>query len=146
MIGAVILEVYQIILLPFSDWAIIQMITCYNKPVIRRLLHILAPRSSKWKRWSNSLAQFNLLNFCLHYKQFKFSKILIFQDMDMEYKKFRSRNRVEFPKDLKELIVQEMKEVDKERGSKPFTQRGEWALKRYGCLDHDFKWSVKRDF
>ncbi|GMY35553.1 hypothetical protein FCV25MIE_30795 [Fagus crenata] len=146
MIGAVILEVYQIILLPFSDWAIIQMITCYNKPVIRRLLHILAPRSSKWKRWSNSLAQFNLLNFCLQYEQFKFSKILIFQDLDMEYKKFRSRYRVEFPKDLKELIVQEMKEVDKERGSKPFTQRGEWALKRYGCLDYDFKWSVKRDF
>ena len=120
------------------------MITHYNKPAMMQLLHILAPRSSKWKRWSNLVAQFNLLNFCLYYEQFKFSKILKFQGMDMKYKKYWSRTRTGFPNDLKELIVEEMKEVDKERGSKPFTQRGEWTLKRYGCLDHECKRSVKR--
>ncbi|KAL0013448.1 hypothetical protein SO802_000517 [Lithocarpus litseifolius] len=113
LIGALDLEVYQIILLPFSDWAIIQMITHFNKPAMMQLLHILAPRSSKWKRWSNLVAQFNLLNFCLHYEQFKFSKILKFQGMDMKYRKHWSRTRTGFPNDLKELIVEEMKEVDK---------------------------------
>ena len=146
LIGAVILEVYQIILLPFSDWAIIEMIRHYNKPAMMRLLHILAPHSSKWKRWSNSLAQFNLVSFCIHYERFKYSKIFKFLGIDMESRKYWSRTRVNLPKELKELIVQEMKEVDRERGSKPFTQRGEWALKRYGCPDHDFQWSVKRDF
>ena len=122
------------------------MITRYNKPAMMQLLHILAPRSSKRKRWYNLVAQSNLLNFCLHYEQFRFIKILKFQGMHMKYKKYWSRTRTSFPNDLKELIVEEMKEVDKERGSKPFTQRGEWALKMYGCFNHEFKRSVKRDF
>ncbi|KAJ7955685.1 DUF594 family protein [Quillaja saponaria] len=133
-------------LLPFSDWAIIQMIKHQNIPLVRPCLRILAPRSSNWKRWSNSLGQFNLLNFCLHDKPLKFNRILKYRQVDMMIKKQRSRTRVKFPQGLKELIVQEIKELDSERGLKPFNQRGEWSLKRYGCLIHDIKWSVKRDF
>jgi hypothetical protein len=146
LIGAIILEVYQILLLPFSDWAIIEMIKHHDKPFVMPCLRVLAPRSHKWKRWSNSLAQFNLVDFCLHDEEFKFSRILKFRGMDMKIRKQYSRTRVDFPKKLKELMVQEMKEVDIERGSKPITQRGQWALQRYGCLNPDFKWSVKRDF
>ncbi|KAK9992804.1 hypothetical protein SO802_022507 [Lithocarpus litseifolius] len=39
-----------------------------------------------------------------------FIKILEFQGMDMKYKKQWSRTRTGFPNDLKELIVEEMKE------------------------------------
>ena len=146
LIGAVILELYQIILLPFSDWAILKMMKHHNKPGVMKCLRALGPKSSNRKRWSNSLGQFNLFSFCLHDEQLKLSRIIKFRGIDMELRKNRNRIRVDFPKELKELIVHEMKEVDTMRDSKPITQRGQWALERYGCLNSEFKWSVKRDF
>ena len=145
LILTIILEVYQIILLPFSDWAIIQMIMHHDMPVMRQCLRVLGPRSCKWRKWSNSLGQFNLLNFCLHDKQLKISRIIKFRGMDMEFRKSSNRKRVQLPTVLKEVIVQELKEVDKVRDPNPITQRGQWALERYGCLDQ-FRWSVKRNF
>ncbi|KAB1212000.1 hypothetical protein CJ030_MR5G004150 [Morella rubra] len=145
LVAAIILEVYQIMLLPFSDWAIVKMISHHNMPGMMRCLRLLGPKSKKWRRWSNSLGQFNLLSFCVHDKELKFGRIIKFRGMDMEFRKIRSRTRVGLPTEMKELIVQEMKEVDQTRDSKPITQRGQWALERYGCLDQ-FKWSVKRDF
>ncbi|KAG6673273.1 hypothetical protein I3843_16G104300 [Carya illinoinensis] len=148
IVAAMILEVYQIILLPFSDWAIIQMIKHHNSsPVVMHCLRVLGPKSRKWKRWSHSLGQFNLLSFSLHDKQFKYcSKIMKFFGKEMEFKKSMSRSRLDFSNELKELIVEELKKVDNVRNSKPITKRGHWALERYGCPSHDFRWSVMRDF
>ncbi|XP_054820766.1 uncharacterized protein LOC129319709 [Prosopis cineraria] len=143
--GAVLLEAYQIAQLPFSDWAIIQMIKYRNLPLVTPCLRILGHRAAGWKRWSNTLPQFNLLSFCLHEKQLKCSKILKFRSFDKAFKKHRHRTRLKVPQELKVLMVQEMKLIDAERGQKPFNQRGEWSLGRHGCLG-DFKWSVKRDF
>jgi hypothetical protein len=145
LIITIILEVYQIILLPFSDWAIIQMIKHHNVPVMMQCLQFLGPKACKWKRWSNSLGQFNLLSFCLHDKQLKFSRIIKFRGLDMEFRKSCNRKRVELPKVLKEVIIQELKEVDQVRDPRPITQRGQWALERHGCLNQ-FLWSVKRNF
>ncbi|KAE8126016.1 hypothetical protein FH972_020772 [Carpinus fangiana] len=97
------------------------------------------------KSWSNSLGQFNLLSFCLHDKQLKFSRIIKFCGLCMEFRKSCNRKRVELPNVLKEVIVQELKEVDQVRDPKAITQRGQWALERYGCLNQ-FRWSVKRNF
>ncbi|KAL4654458.1 hypothetical protein ACB092_01G379900 [Castanea dentata] len=146
LIAAVTLELYQIILLPFSEWAILKMVRHHNKPVVMKYLRALGPKSRKWKRWSNSLGQFNLFSFCLHDQKLKYSRMIKFSGIDMELRTTMNRIRVEFPEELKELIVHEMKEVDNARDSKPITQRGQWALERYGCLNYEFKWSVKRDF
>ncbi|KAK7327762.1 hypothetical protein VNO77_21853 [Canavalia gladiata] len=143
--GAVLMEAYQIAQLPFSDWAIIQMIKHQNLPFMIPCLRIIGPRASNWKRCSNTLPQFNLLSFCIHDKPLKCGKILKFRGMDMRLKKNRCRTRIKFPQELKTLMVQEMKDIDGDRRLKPFNQRGEWSLGRYGCLN-DFKWSVKRDF
>ncbi|KAE8126018.1 hypothetical protein FH972_020774 [Carpinus fangiana] len=145
LIITIILEVYQIILLPFSDWAIIQMIKHHNMPVMMQCLQFLGPKACKWKRWSNSLGQFNLLSFCLHDKQLKLSRIIKFCGKDMEFRKITNKKRVGLPKVLKEVIVQELKEVDQVRDPSPITQRGQWALERHGCLNQ-FLWSVKRNF
>lgn len=139
------MEAYQIAQLPFSDWAIIQMIKHQDLPFVIPCLRVLGPRATNWKRWSNTLPQFNFLSFCIHDKPLKCRKILKFRGMDMGLKKDRSRKRVQFPQELKVLVVKEMRDIDGDRGLKPFNQRGEWSLGRYGCL-HDFKWSVKRDF
>lgn len=143
--GAVLLEAYQIAQMPFSDWAIIQMIKHINLPFITPCLRILNHRASHWKRWSHTLPQFNLLTFCLHEKPLKCSKVLKIRGLDMAFKKDRHRTRLKLSEELKHLMVQEMKHIDGDRGLKPFNQRGEWSLGRYGCLS-DFKWSVKRDF
>ncbi|RDX96204.1 hypothetical protein CR513_21167, partial [Mucuna pruriens] len=143
--GAVLMEAYQIAQLPFSDWAIIQMIKHQNLPFMIPCLRILGPRARNWKRWSNTLPQFNLLSFCIHDKPLKCGKILKFRGIDMGLKKNRCRTRITFPQELKTLVVQEMKDIDGDRRLKPFNQRGDWSLSRYGSLN-DFKWSVKRDF
>ncbi|MED6119835.1 hypothetical protein PIB30_015354 [Stylosanthes scabra] len=143
--GAVLMEIYQIAQLPFTDWAIIQIIKHQNLPLMIPFLRILGPQASNRKRWSNTLAQFNLLSFCLHDKPLKCRKILKFRGLGMGLKKNKSRTRIPFPQELKVLMVEEMRGIDRERGLKPFNQRGEWSLGRYGCLS-EFKWSVKRDF
>ncbi|KAL3016360.1 hypothetical protein AAZX31_06G209500 [Glycine max] len=144
--GGVLMEAYQIAQLPFSDWAIIQMIKHQNLPFMIPCLRILGPRARNWKRWSNTLPQFNFLSFCIQYdKPLKCGKILKFRGIDMGMKKNRCRTRVKFPSQLKSLVVQEMKDIDGDRRLKPFNQRGEWSLSRYGSLN-DIKWSVKRDF
>ncbi|KAK7304130.1 hypothetical protein RJT34_15197 [Clitoria ternatea] len=143
--GAVLMEAYQIAQLPFSDWAIIQMIKHQNLPFMIPCLRVLGPRASNWKRWSNTLPQFNLLSFCIiHDKPLKCGKILKFRGIDMGLKKNKCRTRIKFPQELKALIIQEMKDIDGDRRLKPFSQRGEWSLGRYGCLN-DLKWSIKRD-
>lgn len=146
--GAVLLEAYQITQLPFSDWAIVQMIKHQQHlPFMIPCLRILGPRATDWKRWSNTLSQFNLMTFCIHHymKPLMCGRILKFRGIDMMLKKNKSRWRVQFPHELKVLMVQEMKDIDRDRGLKPFNHRGDWSLGRYDCVN-DFKWSVKRDF
>jgi hypothetical protein len=110
------------------------MIKHHNMPVMMQCLQFLGPKACKWKRWSNSLGQFNLLSFCLHDKQLKLSRIIKFGGKDMEFRKIMNKKRVGLPKVLKEVIVQELKEVDQVRDPSPITQRGQWALERHGCL------------
>ncbi|XP_058725905.1 uncharacterized protein LOC131597212 [Vicia villosa] len=144
--GAVVLEAYQIAQLPFSDWAIVQMIKHQHLPFMIPCLRFLGPRATNRKRWSNTLAQFNLMTFCIHHdKPLRCGRILKFRGMDMMLKKNKNRTRVAFPKELKVLMVEEMRDIDRERGLKPFNHRGDWSLGRYDCL-HDLKWSVQRDF
>ncbi|KAF7806574.1 DUF594 family protein [Senna tora] len=145
LVGAMILEAFQIAQIPFSDWAIIHMIKHINLPFMTPCLRILGHQASKWRRWSNTLPQFNLLRFSLHDRPLKCSKILKFRGIDLAIRKNRHRTRLKLSRELKVLVVQEMKDLDRDRGLKPFNQRGEWSLARYGCLN-DFKWSVKRDF
>ncbi|KAM7488445.1 hypothetical protein LguiB_025929 [Lonicera macranthoides] len=65
---AVALEFYAAALTIYSDWGILQMIKYCRKPFVSKLVRTLAPRSKKWKRWSNSVTQFNLIRF-LHYEE-----------------------------------------------------------------------------
>lgn len=138
----VTLEIYQIYMLLFSDWEIIKMIKHHNKPAAMQLLRIVARLSSNWKRWSNSLGQFNLIYYCLDHKHLCFSRILKFQNLDMDMGKYFSMISKEIHIEMKEMLIKEMEEVDKVRGSKPFNKRGEWALSMYPNGLDLFKWSV----
>ncbi|XP_022158138.1 uncharacterized protein LOC111024697 [Momordica charantia] len=131
---SVILEVYQILRLPFSDWAIVQMVRHYKTfPILRGLLQSLAPQSATWRRWSNTMGQFNLLDFCLQAKHRNYSriKILRYWGLDMKLRKQLSLGQVEVHSKVKELVVKELREVEKIKEQEEFTKRGEWTIKRY---------------
>lgn len=152
------LECYQIYMLVFSDWAIIEMVKHRKKPGVMRLLKVLAPQSSKWKRWSNKLDQFNLISYCLEQKKYAFlTKLLYvtrffkFQGWDTDIKKYLCASAsVRISGEFKEMLIQEMKKVDEKRSSKPVDKRGTWALNRSTFNNESaemLKWSVEnRDF
>lgn len=139
VLGVIItLEAYQIYVLFFSDWAIVKMSNHSENPTVKRLLSFLAPRSSRWKRWSNTMGQFSLIRYCLDYDHLYFSRILKFQRLDVEVRKFFCTTSVVIREELKEMLNRERKELDEVRASKPITTRGEWALSRYGITaNHD---------
>ncbi|XP_022158134.1 uncharacterized protein LOC111024693 [Momordica charantia] len=135
LITCVILEVYQILKLPFSDWAIVQMIRHYETfPILWPLLRSLAPTSATWIRWSNKMGQFNLIDFCLCKNQnFSRIKILRHWGLDMKLRKQLNLGQIEVHPKVKELVVKELREVEKIRkqDKDEFTKGGEWTIQRY---------------
>ncbi|XP_031249090.1 uncharacterized protein LOC116106925 [Pistacia vera] len=106
LIGAVVLEVYPIILHFWSDWTQLICSTklknsrpkCFNASVSPHSLH-------KHKRWSESMGQFNLISFCLKDmcttcikvdKLFRISKFL---------EKYQNLTSAHVDLDLKEMIL-----------------------------------------
>ncbi|XP_038889801.1 uncharacterized protein LOC120079621 [Benincasa hispida] len=134
LIASLIIEIYQILRLPFTDWAIVQMVRYHEaRPILGGFLQSLAPQSATWRRWSNKMGQFNLLDFCLQTKHQNYiiSKILRFWRMDMKLRKQSSLNRIEVQPEVKEPVVTELREIEKIKGKEKFDQRGQWTIDRY---------------
>jgi len=63
LIGAIILEIYSVILVLFSDWTILWLSMHKNK-VSSKVISLIQSVKYK-KRWSCSTGQFNLISFCI---------------------------------------------------------------------------------
>ncbi|KAM7485374.1 hypothetical protein LguiA_001383 [Lonicera macranthoides] len=100
---AVALELYAAAIAIYSDWGILQMIKYCRKPFVSKLVQTLAPRSKKWKRWSNSVTQFNLISF-LHYEEKPkiLYAILKLIRMDDKFKKYWHQSNIYDLKEFKE--------------------------------------------
>lgn len=134
LIASVIIEIYQILRLPFTDWAIVQMVRHQETfPILRGFLQSLAPQSATWRRWSNTMGKFNLLDFCLQTKHRNYSRIKILRSwgMDMKLRKQLSLERIEVHPKVKEIVVMELREIDAIKGQKEFDERGKWTIQRY---------------
>lgn len=102
-----------------------------DKPTVEWFLRKLAPQSMKWKRWSNTMAQFNLISYWLGYKCLNSSRILEFHGLDMEIRNIFCTSNVGIPVELKELIIQEIENLEKDRESNPIGNiNGEWKVDR----------------
>ena len=66
LVGAIVLEMYAIIILLSSDWTMLWL-SKHKKPLKDR---VKMDRANK--RWSNSMAQYNLLSLCLKEKPIKY--------------------------------------------------------------------------
>ncbi|KAF7849379.1 hypothetical protein BT93_L0864 [Corymbia citriodora subsp. variegata] len=140
LIGVTTLEGYQIILQPFSAWAIVKMSHHQRNPLVStRLLKSLATRHMKRKRWSNSVGQVNLLDHRLYYEcSWSIGRILHFGKKEVTWRRHCSHLKI--PSFLKELLVENMEKFNVIRNKKPFTKRGEWTLKAHK-LSGDVEWT-----
>ncbi|KAK1577972.1 hypothetical protein Q3G72_026542 [Acer saccharum] len=155
LIGAVVLEVYAFVVLLFSDW------TALWYAGLRKTNHtamccatfpchsILANR----KRWSRSMAQYNLISSCLHKIQprwFRVQKLPWIGDL---LEKYQCLTWEDVNMDLEEMIFRQLVEKSNEIKEDRFNiescrillaKRGDYVLeKRYGLHDR-FSWSTTK--
>ncbi|KAF8029452.1 hypothetical protein BT93_E1994 [Corymbia citriodora subsp. variegata] len=143
LIGFTALEGYQIVLQPFSAWAIVAMSHHQrNCPMLTRLLRFLVRRYMKRKRWSNSVGQLDLSDHRL-YADWPRPIRTIFRCLGKKQVTLRRHwihSRVEIPRFLKELLVENIEKFDAIRRHKPFTERGNWTLEAHE-LSSDVEWT-----
>lgn len=150
LIGAIGLEVYAVLLLLSSDWTLLLLSKLKNPLIdfIYKFISCFSWITSK-KKWSNSMAQYNLLTSCLNNKAtiWHFIKNRIFSQILDDY---QDVNSLDIPTDINISIFSQL--VEKSKGASDFRMckklcgaRGEYVLKKHKCVDK-FAWSVEFEF
>ncbi|XP_039170406.1 uncharacterized protein LOC120294406 [Eucalyptus grandis] len=131
------LELYQIFILLFSDWAVVKMSVNLKVPLIRRLLPFLAKQCMKQRRWSRSVGRLNLLDPHLLFKEFPkpIATVLDWYGKREIVWRYWLHSRQAIPSSLKVLVVQNMAKLEKKIHLLPFTKRGKWMLKTHGIQE-----------
>ncbi|XP_017978224.1 PREDICTED: uncharacterized protein LOC108662403 [Theobroma cacao] len=141
LVGAVVLEVYALLMLTSSDWLKLWL-------VVQKKCHL--KRVRKGRRWSRSIAKCNLVSFCL---QKEATKWIIVKKLLGIYEMLEKHQNVEWQQgiddDLKCLIfhqldrrTKELEDFDNtELSSKVLNYRGECVLNEMKLLD-ELKWST----
>lgn len=145
--GAIIHEICAVCLLLRSDWTMLWLTKQKNGAANLLYQAISSIPPSKKKRWSNQIAQYNLITDCLKDKPAKCSllkKVLSFYN-DLRQKYFHKK--ISIPNELKELIFKQLLQkstVDSDVSAckKLCSERGRWVLKNKRCLDK-LGWSVE---
>ncbi|KAL3746226.1 hypothetical protein ACJRO7_015217 [Eucalyptus globulus] len=143
LMGVTVLEGYQIVLQPFSAWAIV-VISHHqrNRLWSTRLLKFLVERYMNRKRWSNSVGQLDLFDPRL-YDEWTWSIGRILKHLgkkEMTWRRYRIHSRLMIPSSLKELLVEDMEKLNVIRGRKPFTEYGKRTLEAWK-LSSDAGWT-----
>ncbi|KAJ7963317.1 DUF594 family protein [Quillaja saponaria] len=104
---AIVLEIYAILLLLSSDWMDLWLSRHTSSSIRRAITCLQLPKNP---RWSNFMAQYNLISYCLGEKPafcYKIQKLLC---IDKLLEKHRYKTLEEVTDDLKELIFNHLKE------------------------------------
>ncbi|KEH40110.1 DUF594 family protein [Medicago truncatula] len=64
LLGAIVLEIFSVILMLFSDWTMLWLTTLQRNKVTSKVISLIQSVKCN-KRWSCSIGQFNLMSFCL---------------------------------------------------------------------------------
>ncbi|MED6184759.1 hypothetical protein PIB30_050653 [Stylosanthes scabra] len=152
-IGAILLEIYAVIVLLSSSWTMIWLSKRKNW-VVNLLYKFISGlqilfRLSHTRSWSNQMSQFNLINFCLNNKPImcvKVQKCLhIYQFFEKDYYTYTD----DVSQQLKTFIFGELlKMSDNASGieacKKLCAHRGDRVLNEKGR--HEFDWSIEVEF
>ncbi|XP_030523395.1 uncharacterized protein LOC115736037 [Rhodamnia argentea] len=131
LMGVTALEGYQIVLQPFSAWAIAVMSQHQSNPLVStRLLNFVVELYMKRKRWSNSIGQLGLLDPRLYNEwPWRTRRILKLVGMkEVTLRRYLIHSRLKIRPSLKTLLVESIEKLEKLRCQKPFSKRGEWML------------------
>ena len=152
LVGAIVLEIYAILVLLFSDWTkrwssknkntAVQLII---KAISRFQLRFLFPTN---QRWSKTMAQYNLIDFCLKPRPIKVRVLQKFHIYQI-FEKYYHKNLAVFSEEMKKLIFEYLVEISKsasdiEAGKQLCTGRGDLVLlEKLGLSNNeDFSHSI----
>ncbi|KAL6342531.1 hypothetical protein AAG906_012380 [Vitis piasezkii] len=141
--GAIVQEIYSIILLCSSDWTI-SWLNKQEKHEFR--LPYLFPGNN---RWSDSMAQYSLISYSLKKLPTKFSEVWKFFCIS-QMLECSSKNSNAVPKYLKSLIFEQLMEISKsasdiKEGKRLCAHRGDWTLEKMRCFSR-LGWSIGEEF
>ncbi|KAI4329086.1 hypothetical protein L6164_021388 [Bauhinia variegata] len=159
LVGAVVLEIYSVISLVFSDWTILRLMKHKNEVTDMMIRVISAARNGKW---SNSMAQFNLISFCLKTRNQRFGDcskktvakcclIRMIMHAYQSYMKFMHGDIESVPEYLKDLIFEQfLKKIEDAKEKLNEERKVAEEVKKF--CDHrgdkvlkDSKYSTKSD-
>uniref|UniRef100_A0A0A9AHT7 DUF4220 domain-containing protein n=1 Tax=Arundo donax TaxID=35708 RepID=A0A0A9AHT7_ARUDO len=149
--GALSLEVYAIGMMLISYWtyAALQGCNCQSLgSLIFRSIKYFRPESRA--KWSNLMAQHNLISFCLLDKPTMLTKALSLLGLKGHWDSWLYIRHIDVSPELKILVFRELKDktvsiVDAESYRKFSNHRGQWALQCKGYYK-ELGWSVEVEF
>ncbi|XP_073005274.1 uncharacterized protein [Typha latifolia] len=149
--GALSLEAYSVGLLVFSDWAFLRLKDLKRFRLSNMIFSIMSffhPQNRP--RWSNSMAQYNLITFCLEDQPSAYKSFMDLISMKDLWDKFWHTKSSPVTDELKEFIFEDLKgkssSADDSKGYKRFSScRGKWSLQKKGYLK-ELGWSVEVEF
>ncbi|KAH0982349.1 hypothetical protein GBA52_009526 [Prunus armeniaca] len=139
LVGAIILEMYAVVMLLSSDWTTLQLNK--HKNGVLKLFHTAVSSIPlvKNNRWSNKLGQYNLITFCLKNRPAKC--IFIEKDLFINklLEKYRYQDSEDVSEELKNLIFTQLKEKSKSASNfdackQLCARRGAQVLRDAKCL------------
>ncbi|KAF8020617.1 hypothetical protein BT93_G1148 [Corymbia citriodora subsp. variegata] len=148
LVGAIGLEIYAIFVLLSSDWTKLWMSRQQNlRAETRRSISRVHSLSIN-KRWSNCVAQYNMLSSCLEDRTVRCCGLLNWIRKQLEdYQDDQMEPVSDYLKEsvFKQLLEKSPKDLNSIKGKELCSSRGEWALKKHGCI-RELIWSIDVEF
>ncbi|KAL6589426.1 hypothetical protein ACP70R_050365 [Stipagrostis hirtigluma subsp. patula] len=150
-LGALCLEVCAIGMMLISYWtyATLQGCNCRSlSSLIFRSIQYFRPESRA--KWSNQMAQHNLISFCILDKPTMLTKALSLLGLKTHWDSWLYIRHIAVSPELKILVFRELKDktvsiIDAESYRKFSNHRGQWALQCKGYY-RELGWSVEVEF
>ena len=154
LVGGIILEMYAIIVLLSSDWTMLWL-SQHKNPLADLIYRSISCCQfcflfSSRKRWSNSMAQYNLIGFCIKDKPIKFLGVQKFFHIYQMLEEHHYKSFTVVSPDLKRLIFEQL--LDKSRSASDIkacrqlcAHRGDQVLEEMDCFAK-FGWSIEAEF
>ncbi|KAH7547088.1 hypothetical protein FEM48_Zijuj01G0270000 [Ziziphus jujuba var. spinosa] len=149
LVGAITLEFYAVIIKLSSDWTMIWLSKHKNMAFLYNFISTLA-WTKRNKGWSNTIAQYNLVRFCLKDRPPKCILIQKVLFVDQLLERYRYKDSECVSAELKKLIFEQLKEKSRRatnfRACKQLcAARGDSVLDKANCLDK-LGWTTEEEF